>query len=475
MKSNRLPMVVLLAALALVGCGSRVDMEQFPAEPLQPERVVGIWEGELGELRIVIRLHGAGSILSGTIDSPDQGAIGIKIQQVRFDGQQLALEIASINAVFLGKLNDSGTRLVGQWIQNGNADLALDRVEKPSIRKRRQNPETPYPYSVNEVTFTGGAKSIVLSGTLVTPEISEFPVLILVSGSGPQDRDETLMGHKPFWVLSDFLARRGIATLRYDDRGVGHSTGNHEAATTADFAEDAQGAVAYLRTSEFIDSRRIGVLGHSEGGLVVAMLGADRRSDAISCGVMLAGPSVSGAEIHQRQIREMLEASAFPLPDSTISKVLALSSQIYPANYLSGSWKEKKRVAFDLYRQAYSQFNIFEKVILSIDGESAQLAEAIINPWFSFFLQYDPRNDLSQQQQPLLAVYGSLDMQVSSNQNVESLRRLNNDHIEIEVFPGLNHLFQHAETGLPDEYGVIEETLAPEVMETISNWTHANC
>jgi pimeloyl-ACP methyl ester carboxylesterase len=299
--------------------------------------------------------------------------------------------------------------------------------------------------------------------------------MVLVSGSGPQDRDETLMGHKPFWVLADYLARRGIATLRYDDRGVGRSTGDFANATTADFADDAYAAIKYLKSSGLIAPSRIGLIGHSEGGLVVAMLGAKREEGLLTCGVMLAGPSVSGTEIHQSQIRDMMEASTFPLPDSTISKVLGLSSEIYPANYLPGTWEERKRLGFELYEKAYERFNILEKVLLGIDGQSNQLAEAIVNPWFSFFLKYDPRTDLSLQQKPILALYASLDKQVSSKQNIASLQTINNDYIEVQIFSGLNHMFQHAETGLPDEYAIIEETMAPKVLETISAWTLGNC
>lgn len=476
MQMTKFLLAVVLLVLVLAGCGrANVDMDLFSDEPMQHQKVIGIWEGKLGDIRIVVQLSTEGTTLKGVVDSPDQGATGINIRQVRFDGQKIAIEIASINAFFVASLDDSANRLDGQWVQNGTNKLALDRVDQPSVRKRLQNPEPPFPYQESEVTFSGGTQSVSLSGSLVVPSTSEFPVMILVSGSGPQDRDETLMGHKPFWVLADYLARRGIASLRYDDRGVGGSTGDFANATTADFADDAIAAINYLKSSDLIEASSIGLIGHSEGGLVVAMLGAKRERDLLSCGVMLAGPSVSGTEIHQSQIREMLEASTFPLPDSTIAKVLALSSEIYPANYLPVSWAERKRSGFDLYKKAYDRFNILEKVLLGIDGDSAQLADAIVNPWFSFFLQYDPRSDLSLQRKPILAVYGSLDKQVSSNQNIDSLRTINNDHIEIQIFPGLNHLFQHAKTGLPDEYGSIEETIAPEVMEAISVWTHRNC
>ncbi len=466
----------VLVCLVLVGCSdSSVDLDSFFDEPMQHEKVTGIWEGKLGDIRIVVKLSTEGSTLKGSLDSPDQGAMDMNIQQVRFDGQNIAVEVASINAIFIARLSDSVDQLDGQWIQNGTTDLVLERVDKPSIRKRLQNPEPPFPYRVSEVTFPGGTQSVSLSGSLTRPDTSEFPVMILVSGSGPQDRDETLMGHKPFWVLADYLARRGIATLRYDDRGVGRSTGDFANATTADFADDANAAIKYLKSSGLIAPSRIGLIGHSEGGLVVAMLGAKREEGLLTCGVMLAGPSVSGTEIHQSQIRDMMEASTFPLPDSTISKVLGLSSEIYPANYLPGTWEERKRLGFELYEKAYERFNILEKVLLGIDGQSNQLAEAIVNPWFSFFLKYDPRTDLSLQQKPILALYASLDKQVSSKQNIASLQTINNDYIEVQIFSGLNHMFQHAETGLPDEYAIIEETMAPKVLETISAWTLGNC
>ena len=337
-----------LIGLVLWGCAPDLDIEALPETPERPERIEGIWEGtiEVADLRVVVHVaheEGAfkGGVLSATLDSPDQGAQGIAVDDVRFDGERFALRIDKLGAAYSGTMDATGTRLAGEWHQGVGIDLELVKVDEPSVRVRAQTPQPPFPYAIEEVVFPGGADDVRLAGTLTMPETGAYPTVVLVTGSGPQDRNETLMGHQPFRVLADYLSRNGVAVLRYDDRGFGGSTGDFAGATTLDFADDAAAAVAYLRTRADVAPDRVGVIGHSEGGLVVADLAAGGRN--LSCGVMLAGPAVSGEAVHQAQIRLVVDASSVPIPDSTIDRIAALNATLYVAARGSGLGRSATR------------------------------------------------------------------------------------------------------------------------------------
>jgi pimeloyl-ACP methyl ester carboxylesterase len=341
---------------------------------------------------------------------------------------------------------------------------------------RPQEPRPPFPYSAEEVTYRNATDSTRFAGTLTLPPgDGPFPAVVLITGSGAQNRDETVMGHRPFLVLADHLTRQGIAVLRADDRGVGGSTGSLMAATIEDNVGDALAAVRLLRAHPRIDPARVGLIGHSEGGWVAPL--AASRSDAVAFVVMLAGPAVSGEEILYAQTRAISRASgASPAsieaseavarqiyriiltePDSAraISSILALTDTILrtlppdQAAALDSAWNAPGRA--EQFRQGLP---------------------TTVTPWFRFLLAYDPAAALDALRVPVLALFGELDLQVPPAQSVPVLERLWADHPDatIHVFPGLNHLFQHAQTGLVAEYATIEETFAAEALNRISEW-----
>ena len=466
------PLSLVLAA----GCGPEIDIESLPETPERPQRIVGIWEGtiDLAGLRIVVHVEPADGGLSARIDSPDQGAYGIEADAVRFDGRRLALHVEALPATYSGTLDDDGTRLQGEWHQGVGIGLDLVRVDRPSERVRAQTPKPPFPYRIEEVTLPGGGPDVVLAGTLTLPPDASYPTVVLVSGSGPQDRNETMMGHQPFRVLADHLSRNGVAVLRYDDRGVAASTGDRTHAVTSDYADDAAAAVGYLLARGDIDPARVGVIGHSEGGLVVADLAAHDRG--LSCGVMLAGPSVSGAKVHQEQIRRVLGARWF-LPEATIEKVAALNAALYGAARGSGTWEQRHAEGLAIYGEHYERFNFAERAMTGLQPDGALMVDVVVSPWFAHFLDYDPAADLAVARVPILALYGALDLQVPASQSVPVLEAIDagTGRFDIRVLPGLNHLFQTAETGAPDEYARIEETMAPEALSTVAAWVLDRC
>ena len=439
------------------------------------DRIVGVWEGTLSQvnLRIVVHVENGDDGLLVRFDSPDQNAYGIPADSVSFDGEQLSFNVDSINAGYVGTLNSDGSLIRGRWSQLVDLVLDLGRVGKDSARARAQNPKPPFPYDIEDVSFDGGAPDVTLAGTLTLPKTGDYPVVVLVTGSGAQDRDETIVGHKPFWVLADYLTRHGVGVLRYDDRGFAQSTGNISTATTADFADDALAAITYLRSRPDVIAHRIGVIGHSEGGNVVSILAG--REAPFSCGVLMAGPAVSGEQIHQRQVRMIIERQPFPIADDLVKKIAAMNESLYAVSRMNASLEERRVIARDIYQSELAEFDEVERKLLNLNDEVQ--VDAIVTDWFRYFLDYDPRGDLELSKVPLLAVYGTLDLQVPPDQSVPVLENINANHgkIEVQTFPDLNHLFQHATTGLPSEYGVIDETLAPEVMIVIKEWVLTKC
>lgn len=370
------------------------------------------------------------------------------------------------------------------------------KVEKVAELVRPQNPKKPYPYREEDVTWESTAKGVTLAGTLTSPHgDGPFPAVILLSGSGPQDRDGQLLGHRPFLVLADHLTRAGIAVLRFDDRGIGKSKGKFETATALDFVDDALSGVAFLKTRPKINSRRIGLVGHSEGGLVAPI--AATRSTDVAFIVMLAGPGKTGAELLEAQIRqagksrgasdEYVDWNAAALK-RTIAIVLAEKDNAV------ASRKIREALRADLARQpvrlkleilAQIAANGGKVTLADIKDEKPEtldkrLVEAIpdsekpVPPSFRFFVQHDPRTTLEKVQCPVLALNGENDQQVPAKVHLREIRlaleKGGNRHATVEEMPGLNHLFQTCKTGLPAEYGTTEETFAPAALNRIARW-----
>jgi hypothetical protein len=435
-------------------------------KPAPPSDIDGAWIGTLdvgaAKLRMVFHITNTADGLAATADSPDQGATGIPVTSVTRDGASLKLEMKQIGGVFQGKISEDHASIVGTWSQGGSGfPLVLKRVKDTSEleRRRPQNPVKPYPYHEEEVSYDNKLQGDRLAGTLTIPQgKGPFPAVLLITGSGPQDRDESLMGHKPFLVLSDFLTRQGIVVLRVDDRGVGKSTGDFAAATTADFATDVEAGVAFLKRRSEVDPQRIGLIGHSEGADIAPMVAA--RNHDVGFIVMMAGSGVPGDQLLVEQILLISEASG--LKKEAAEKNAAEEREILA---LVVKEKDPAKLKQELHEKLRGQSN--EPQL------GAQIA-ALMSPWFRYFLTYDPADALRKVTCPVLALSGEKDLQVPPKQNLPAIRKAledgGNKNFEIVELPGLNHLFQTAETGAPSEYSTIEETLSPVALEKIASW-----
>lgn len=457
----------------------RIYTAQQSASPL-----AGDWQGKLNtgaiSLRLVFHIKAdAAGKLSATMDSPDQSAYGLPVGDVTIDGKAVKLALPAVNGLLSGSLDDSGKVITGRWEQGGaSLPITLILSDTPILPvKRPQTPEAPFPYTETNVTFPSTTRGVTLAGTLVVPKgPGPFPTAIFVSGSGGQDRDETLLGHKPFQVLADQLARLGIASLRYDDRGMGKSTGDQATGTSKDFADDAEGAFRFLKTTANIKKNKIGFVGHSEGGLIAPMVAA--RNPDVAFVVMLAGPGVSGKEVILKQseaIMKTMKATPADIKrshDSQLKIIGAVEAVIRknpnnpdPAKLVAALKKETDALIASLPgpQQAEAQKNRG-----MVDAQVQQYA----TPWFRYFLTYDPRPTLQKVKVPVLVMNGEKDVQVVATQNVpeveKALRAGGNQRVTVRMMPGLNHLFQHAITGSPQEYGTIDETFAPEAIKEIT-------
>jgi uncharacterized protein len=437
------------------------------ALPLADVELTGTWLGTLqvppAPIRFVLNLERTGDGgWTGTADSPDQGAFGLPITRIDVEGERVVVRLDSVSLVFSGQVSEDRQSLSGVVEQAGSREpLTLERQPGPLDYQRPQDPVPPLPYDTLEVTFPSEAPGVTLAGTLSWPEgPGPFRTVVLITGSGPQNRNEELLNHRPFLVLADALARANVAVLRYDDRGVGESTGNFDAATTLDFATDVRGALSYLRSQTIFPVESVGLVGHSEGGLIAPMV-ADGNAD-VGFLVLLAGPSVDGASIILSQGRAIAAADGATPPELDANEAqqrAAFECLQDPEAALAG-------VDACLRRTLASQ-GVTEAELPSI---LAQLE----SPWFRWFLTYDPAPVLRRTRIPVLALNGSLDLQVLASLNLPvmeaAFQEAGNAQASVFELPGLNHLFQHAMTGSPSEYGLIPETFAPEVLAQIADW-----
>ena len=436
-------------------------------KPAPPSEIDGTWLGTLDvgalKLRILFKIANTQDGLTAALQSPDQSPGWISATSVKRSGNVLMITIDAIQATFEGKIAADLNSIDGTFKQMGNPlPLALKRVkDQADLELRRpQNPVKPYPYREEEVTYANKAGGITLAATLTVPRgKGPFPAVLLIVGSGPHDRDESLMGHKPFLVLSDYLTRKGIVVLRADKRGIGKSTGDLAKATTADFASDAEAGVAYLKSRPEADPRKIGLIGHSEGGVVAPMVAAS--DPGVAFVVMMAGDGVPGDQLIVEQTRLLAEAAG-------ASKEKAAENAGQEREVLALVESEKDAAALDK--------KLREK--LAADGmPEAQIGpsiRALTSPWFRYLLTYDPATALRKVACPVLAINGSLDLQVPPAQNLPPIRKAledgGNKHYEVDELPGLNHLFQTAKTGSLREYGEIEETMSPVALDKMASW-----
>ncbi|MDX1642533.1 MAG: alpha/beta fold hydrolase, partial [Balneolaceae bacterium] len=397
-----------------------------------------------------------------------QGAMGIAFSSVEFNDKKLILRAPNIGAFYEGV--PAADSIAGTWNQGGQSfelNMYRDKVKKQSYR-RPQEPERPYPYREEEVTFKNTRDSLILAGTLTLPnKTGSFPAVILISGSGPQNRNEEVFGHKPFLVLADYLTRQGIAVLRYDDRGTAESTGNHATATSQDFANDVLSAIEYLKNRGEIDNNQIGLIGHSEGGLIASIVA--NRSDDVAFMVLLAGTGVPGKEISRMQGRTLLdvEVSDTIAYNRFIDKTIDIASSNKPANV-------KKEELTQHYKNSREVLNELLPDGTDFDAFVEQQVEGAVRPWSQFFYNHDPADELRNITIPVLSLIGSMDVQVPPDMNHPPIRKAleeaGNEDFTIKELEGLNHMFQESETGSMLEYSEIEQTFSPSVLEEISKW-----
>lgn len=425
--------------------------------------LIGRWEGALrmGQtvIPLVVRVEAGPEGLGAVMDSPAQNARGIPITDLGGTSGTVRFSVPSVGGRFEGARSADGTTWTGAWSQ-GTASLPLVLTQtgatEPAGLFRPQTPRPPHPYGVEEVTFRNPDAGLTLAGTLTTPPgAGPFPAVVLLTGSGAQDRDQTIFEHRPFAVWADALTRRGIAVLRYDDRGVGGSGGGGPDETTADFATDAAAAVDFLRGRPGIDGARIGLVGHSEGGTTALIASATGAPAAFI--VLIAGPAVSGAEIVTEQVAR-IAAAAGATPD-----------QIADARRTQGA----VMAAVVENRNDGAAAARAVEAVLTAAGQSPEQARAGIaalgSAWYRYFAAHDPAPALAALRIPLLAIYGERDLQVPADQNAGALARLKPD-AEIIVLPGLNHLMQWSQTGLPSEYATITQTIAEEALVVVTDW-----
>ena len=409
--------------------------------------------------------------------------MGLKAE-LEHEGSNVTLKVPAIMATYKGTMNEAMNEVDGTWEQGGlkfplkmaksNESLQPEKLNRP------QHPKAPYPYREESVRFRNEKADIELAGTLTLPrEKGRFPAVVLVSGSGPQDRDETLMGHKPFLVIADYLTRNGIAVLRYDDRGTAESGGEFSGATSVDFAGDAAAAVAYLKSHDEIDATRVGLVGHSEGGLIAPIVEVDLEA-GLAHFVMLAGPGIDGGKILISQSRAMAEA--LEISEEDIDEQQALMTKLVSGIRSGKSQEEITQLIDELVDAEIKKEGEKKEGSAEEDDESdASMAEVMRaqlgqmkSEWFRYFIDYDPATKIEKVACPVLALNGSKDLQVLPDLNLPAIERAlqkggNKDYRCVEL-AGLNHLFQHAETGSIAEYQTIEETFSVDALQIMVDW-----
>ena len=464
---SRRSLLVLLAAAATVWPHA-ASAQTATADAPTAESLAGLWGGTLdvsvAKLRLRFDLKTENGTLGGELISVDQGNAKIPIGVVDLQGRQIMMTVPMAAGSYKGEVAADGESLDGTWSQGGQSfPLKLTRVAAGDDR-RPQDPQPPLPYDSEEVTFPGGADGVTLAGTITRPRgEGKRPAVALLSGSGPQDRDEALMGHRPFLVLADALTRRGIVVLRFDDRGVGESTGAFGEAGVSDFVEDAKAAVAFLASADGVDPERIGIVGHSEGALVGARAAVEEPRIAYL--VMLAGPGVPLSDLLVRQTEDLTRELG--KTDAEIAEAVAQQREALRLLSLVESPDDDAASAYREYLISLSDSDEDRDTLTA-------RAEASLQPWLRELIAQRPAEAIERLRIPILALNGEKDIQVKADENLAAIaaaaQAAGNDRVVTQKLPGLNHLFQTAETGSVSEYAEIDETMSPAVLERVADW-----
>ncbi len=448
----------------------------------QTQNFEGSWEGKINvsiELRVVfnIKYHSEG-FFSATADSPDQQAFGLKCDTVIVSANTVSIEMESLSASFTGKLINDST-IQGSFTQGASIPLVLKKTTKAATTAKQERPQTPkppFPYKSEEVLYFNPDRSMQYGATITIPAGNgPFPAAVLITGSGPQDRDETLLGHKLFAVLADHLTKNGFIVLRVDDRGVGKTTGNFSVSTSADFARDVHNGVEYLLTRKEVNKKKIGLIGHSEGGMIAPMVATQRKD--IAYVILLAGPGVPIVELMAEQNQAI--AATAGLSKEALDEIKPLFKKVVTAigneddslaaiastSEIVENWTINKPIA------------VLEEMNLGSVENRAEYVKAMVaqlrGPWFRYFIKFDPTPYLKQLKGKVLAINGEKDIQVLSKQNLDGMRKAlsgSKAEFEIKELPGLNHLFQTCKKCNIQEYGELEETFSPVALKAVSDW-----
>ncbi|MFT5436476.1 MAG: alpha/beta superfamily hydrolase [Ulvibacter sp.] len=437
--------------------------------------ISGDWNGEAkrGEklITFVFKIEKENSKYSSTMSVPTFRVSGIKPSTTTFIDGKLIIDGSNVGMNYKGIFNKESQQFEGTY-KEGGLEMTLN-LKKGAIKiedlRRPQEPVKPYPYYEEDVVFKNIEAKVSLAGTLTLPNKNgKIPVVILISGSGPQDRDESFMGHKSFLVLSDYLTKQGIGVLRFDDRGNGESTGNFGNATTEDFSKDVLSAITYLKTRNDVDIKNIGLIGHSEGGIIAPLVANNSKDVAFM--VLLASTGISGTELSVMQSKTLRQ---FPVKDEiAYEKNTRKAIAIVTSNKSDLEIKNELTTHYNAFiKPILTSLNVpEEKINLFIESQ----LKTSLKPWSRYFLQYNPADEIEKLQMPVLSLNGSKDTQVNAKINQEGIRKAlikgGNKDYEIIELENLNHFFQECETGNMDEYRKIEQTFSPTALKEISNW-----
>lgn len=443
---------------------------------ISKQTLTGSWLGKLEfnsmALRLVfnISLNKRDSLIV-TADSPDQGAKDIPVGPVIISGNNVSIKAPILRAEFDGTLKND-TAMDGTFKQAGlSIPLSLVKLKRTFSLMRPQEPKPPFPYRSEDIKFRNDAAGITLGGTVTIPQgDGPFPAVVLITGSGSQNRNEELMGHKPFWVIADYLSRNGIVVLRYDDRGVGQSQNISGPSTSADFATDANAAFNYLRTIPEVDASKIGLAGHSEGGLIAPIAASENNEIAFI--ISLAGTGVTGEQILLRQNYDINKASGMSKKD--LKALISMSRQLYAVIKSEPDNNKATEEMIAIVKRSMEKQKAPPEEVAKTMKEFPTSAATLTGKWYRNFIVTDPALYWKMVKCPVLAVNGDKDMQVAADVNLAAIKKAvrsgGNSMVTTIRFPGLNHLFQHCKTGLPSEYGEIEETFSTDVLKTMADW-----
>ena len=439
------------------------------------QNLSGSWEGELQvigqSLPLIFSFQHVENEWKGTMDSPKQGARGIGLSKVLFDGLMLHFEVGQGIIVYDGLF--VGENIQGSFKQSGlSLPLDLKRLREEAVKelelKRPQTPKPPYQYESIETSFTN-LNGDQLKGTLTKPfGNGPFPSVALVSGSGPQNRNSEILGHEPFWVMADYLSQNGVVVFRYDERGVGESQGEFSSATSYDFYKDAQEAIRHLVKFDFVDPDRLGMIGHSEGGLIAWMMASEAGISGLKFIVSLTGPVVPITDLMKKQTEDVSRSSGNP--KALVEQQMRINSRFYQMINDSKSIDDAKSQVKDLVIDEIGTYGLSPEMKQQQINSLVPALENTLNPWFFNFIRTNPEDYISKIQIPVLAAFGGKDVQVNAAQNgnrILELFRGKEELLELKVYPDLNHLLQKAKSGAVAEYAEIEETINDQVLKDI--------